>query len=120
MKNHKQAIGIWGEDLARTYLEENGYAIIARNVRTAHGEIDIIASKDELIVFVEVKTRTSHVFAYPEASVTPRKQTHMLSAAEAYLDQHPEFSDSWQFDVIAIEGKPGGQAHIEHFENVIA
>jgi putative endonuclease len=119
MKNHKQTIGIWGEDLARSYLEEKGYEIVARNVRTTHGEIDIIANKDGLMVFVEVKTRTSHFFAYPEASVTQRKQTHMLLAAEAYLNQHPECSDSWQFDVIAIEGKPGGNAQIEHFENVI-
>jgi putative endonuclease len=119
VSTHRQAVGHWGEDTAAGYLEANGYIILARNVHTPHGEIDIVASKYRMLVFVEVKTRSSHSFAFPEASVTPRKQAHMLSAAETYLDQHPESGDTWQFDVIAIEGKPGGKAQIEHFENVI-
>jgi putative endonuclease len=113
-------MGRWGEDTAVGYLETNGYVILARNVHTSHGEIDIVASKDQLLVFVEVKTRSSHTFAFPEASVTPRKQAHMLSAAETYLNDHPEGGDTWQFDVIAIEGQPGGEARIEYFENVIS
>ena len=120
MSTRRQVVGRWGEDTAVGYLETNGYVILARNVRTTHGEIDIVASKDLLLVFVEVKTRSSHSFAFPEDSVTPRKQAHMLSTAETYLNQHPESGDTWQFDVIAIEGKPGGKARIEHFENVIS
>ncbi len=85
-----------------------------------HGEIDIVAAKDDSLIFVEVKTRRSHAFAYPEASVTPRKQAHILSAAETYIDQHPDCPESWQFEVIAVEGKPGTQVNIEHFENVIS
>ena len=68
---------------------------------------------------MEVKTRSSHAFAYPEDSVTRRKQAHLLSAAEAWLQAHPESGESWQFDVIAIEQKPGGEPEIVHFENVI-
>ena len=119
MTTRKQTVGRWGEDAAAEYLVSNGYTIQARNVHSAHGEIDIIASKDDLLVFVEVKTRSSHAFAYPEDSVTRRKQAYLLSSAEAYLQAHPESSDSWQFDVIAVEGAPGGKAEIEHFENVI-
>ena len=120
MSNRRQAVGRWGEDTAAEYLTAHGYAILARNVHTPHGEIDIVAGKDDLTIFVEVKTRSSHSFAYPEDSVTPRKQAHLLSAAQEYLDRHPESGETWQFDVIAVEGQPGGKAHIEHFENVIS
>jgi putative endonuclease len=119
MKTQKQATGQWGEDIAARYLEEHGYDILGRNFRTAHGEIDIIASKEGCSVFVEVKTRSSHAFGYPEDSVSLRKQAHMLSAAEEYLQTHPGSSDSWQFDVIAIEKKSGGKPEVVHFENVI-
>jgi putative endonuclease len=119
MSTRKQVVGRWGEDAAAQYLMKNGYTVLARNVHSAHGEIDIVASKDGLLVFVEVKTRSSHTFAYPEDSVTRRKQTYMLSAAEEYLQAHPESGESWQFDVLAVEGTPGGKAQIEHFENVI-
>jgi putative endonuclease len=119
MSARTQAIGRWGEQTAAEYLQARGYTILARNLHTPHGEIDIVAGKDDLILFVEVKTRSSHSFAYPEDSVTRRKQAHMLSAAETYLEQHPESGETWQFDVIAVEGQPGGKAQIEHFENVI-
>jgi putative endonuclease len=120
MSTRKQIVGRWGEDAAAQYLVANGYLVLARNVHSAHGEIDIVASKDGLLVFVEVKTRSSHAFAYPEDSVTRRKQAYMLSAAEEYLQAHPESGESWQFDVIAVEGTPGRKAQIEHFENVIS
>jgi putative endonuclease len=119
MRTSRQATGRWGEDVAAEYLKANGYVVLERNVHSAHGEIDIVASKNGLLVFVEVKTRRSHDFAYPEDSVTHRKQAYMLSAAEDYLQGHPESGDSWQFDVIAVDGKPGGKAQIAHFENVI-
>jgi putative endonuclease len=119
MTEKTQATGQWGEAIAARYLESRGYAILGRNIHTAHGEIDIVAAFDGATIFVEVKTRSSHAFAYPEESVTRRKQAHMLSAAQDYLQTHPEGSESWQFDVIAIERKPGGAPEIVHFENVI-
>ena len=120
MSTQKQAFGHWGEETAAGYLEANGYTLLDRNFHTAHGEIDIVASKAGVLTFVEVKTRSSHSFAYPEDSVTRRKQAHMLSAAAEYLQAHPESGESWQFDVIAIERKAGNSPEIIHFENVIA
>ena len=120
MTRKTQAFGRWGEETAAAYLEAHGYVILGRNFHTAHGEIDIVASKAGLLIFIEVKTRSSHVFAYPEDSVTQRKQAHLLSAAADYLQAHPESSESWQFDVIAIERNPGGSPEIVHFENVIS
>ena len=120
MSRQTQATGQWGEETAAHYLEGKGYTILERNFHTAHGEIDIIATKEETLVFVEVKTRSSHAFAYPEASVTRRKQAAMLFAAEEYIQAHSENAESWQFDILAIERRTGEKPEIVHFENVIA
>jgi len=120
MTTQKQAMGQWGEEIAARYLESKGYIILTRNFHAAHGEIDIVASKESALIFIEVKTRSSHTFAYPEDSVTLRKQAAMLSTAEDFLRAHPESPESWQFDVIAIEIKPAGKPEIVHFENVIS
>ena len=120
MNTQKQATGQWGEEIAARHLENKGYTILKRNFRTAHGEIDIVAGKESALIFVEVKTRRSHAFAYPEDSVNKKKQAAMLFAAEEYLRANPESPESWQFDVIAIERKPGGNPEILHFENVIS
>ncbi len=117
MSGHNQKIGNWGESVTARHLEERGYSVIARNVRTPYGEIDIVAQKDGFTIFVEVKTRTSRSLGPPEISVTPRKQEHMLAAAEHYASEHE--IDHWQIDVIAVEGKPGKQPDFTHFENAI-
>jgi putative endonuclease len=119
MKSSRQVTGKWGESKAADYLQSKGYTILERNVRTAHGEIDIVAVREGLLVFVEVRTRSSHNFGYPEESVTRRKQAYMLSAAEEYIQDHTQAGEHWQVDVLAVEGAPGRQAVIEHFENVI-
>ena len=117
MSKHRQKIGAWGEGVAAEYLEEHGYEVIDRNIRTPYGEIDILAEKDGFISFVEVKTRTTSSYGPPEISVTPRKQEHMIAAAEHYAQQNE--IDHWQIDVIAVEGKPGKQPIITYFENAI-
>ena len=116
--NHKQTIGRWGEHSATEYLEQQGYIILVRNFRAGRGEIDIIARQENILVFVEVKTRSSNRYGYPEHSVTPAKRIHLLAAAEKYLLNHPEFK-TWRMDVIAGEAE-SGSAKITHFENVIS
>jgi putative endonuclease len=117
MSGRNQKVGAWGEGVAAQYLEKRNYTIVARNVRTPYGEIDIVAVKDGRTIFVEVKTRTSSSLGPPEISVTPRKQEHMLAAAEHYAQEYE--IDHWQIDVIAVEGKPGWQPVFTHFENAI-
>ncbi|MBN1453146.1 MAG: YraN family protein [Anaerolineales bacterium] len=117
MSGRNQKVGAWGESIAAEYLEKRGYKIIARNVRTPYGEIDLIAEKDGFTIFVEVKTRTSNSLGPPEISITPRKQEHMLSAAEHYTQKNE--IDHWQIDVIAVEGKVNTMPKITHFENAI-
>jgi len=99
MKNKE--IGNKGEILARNFLIVNGYTIENNNWRYQHLEVDIIASKEQKLHFVEVKTRTNTTFGLPEESISKTKMGHLKRAAEAYL----HFNTEWgriQFDVIAI------------------
>lgn len=115
----KQRFGAWGERLAVQHLEAHGYTILARNLRTPYGELDIIASQAEMLVFVEVKTRSSAAFGYPEEALTPTKQAHLLNAASAYMQAHPELPANWRIDVIAILQQPKQLPQIIQYENVI-
>ena len=117
MSGRNQKVGAWGEGVAAKYLENRNYSIVARNVRTPYGEIDIVAEKDGFTTFIEVKTRTSSSMGLPEISVTPRKQAHMLAAAESYAQENE--IDHWQIDVIAVKGQPGREPGVIHFEQAL-
>jgi len=113
--------GQWGEEIAARHLAAQGYQILARNARTAYGEIDIVARQGAEVVFVEVKTRTTLAFGWPEEAVTPRKLSHIARAALAWLAEHPELDAPWRVDVIAVRLSPGDErVEIRHFEDVLA
>ena len=114
---HNQTVGRWGEATASDYLQQRGYEILARNARTPYGEIDIIARLGDTTIFVEVKTLTTSRNFFPEQNVTARKREHMLACAEHYAAEHE--IDHWQIDVVAVEGKPGMEPRITHFENAL-
>ena len=121
-----QELGRWGEKLAADFLIKQGYQIVARNVRTPYGELDLIALQfskndpDEMTtVFVEVKTRSSQTFGFPEESITASKQNHLISAALHYLQEHPNLDQDWRIDVIAIERYKNRDPVIHHFENAL-
>jgi putative endonuclease len=96
---------------------QKGCEIIARNMRTPYGEIDLVVKQGETIIFVEVKTRTSNRMGLPEESITSKKREHMIACAEHYAAEHE--IDRWQIDVISIEGKPGTEPIVTYFENAI-
>jgi putative endonuclease len=98
----KKLLGREGEDLAARYLIKQGYRILERNFSTRSGEIDLIALHDGVVVFVEVKTRTSDAFGAPELAVTPRKQQRMVKAALAYIKYKKLHQVPCRFDVVAI------------------
>lgn len=101
--NHRQNLGKWGETLAANWLSGQGLEILARNVRTPFGELDVIARQKDVLIFVEVKTRTNTKFGLPEAAITPEKQKHLHDATTYYLQEIvPDFSGDWRVDVIAI------------------
>jgi len=117
MTSHNQRVGAWGEEKAAQWLAGRGHVMTARNVRTPYGEIDIVTKFGDVTVFVEVKTLTSSKDFFPEHQITTRKREHMLNAAQHYAMEHN--IDHWQIDVIAVEGKPGLQPVITHFENAL-
>lgn len=122
--SYKQEIGRWGEGIAAAFLERKGYTIIDRNYFTPEGELDLIAlleEKDEqVLVFVEVKTRTSEKYGYPEEAFSHKKWNNMLNAIGLYFQERPEYEDAWQVDLIAIQKLSGNdQPDIQHFENIV-
>jgi len=120
VRKHNQMVGKWGEDIAASFLERHEFKIVGRNVRTSEGEIDLIACKDKELIFCEVKTRTNGLGGYPEEAVTDEKMDHMLSSAESYLDEHPEYAENWRIDVISVIGQVNDQQpQIEWFENAL-
>jgi putative endonuclease len=122
MKTRRQRVGAWGERLAERYLIEHGCQVLGRNLRTAYGEIDLLARQGEELIFVEVKTRTNRSYGLPETGITVKKREHMLNAAQAYLLSRPEFENSsWRIDVVAILGRPEDPSpQIEYFENALS
>ena len=109
-------IGALGEDAAVDLLRRDGYRIVARNHRCPRGEIDVVAEKGEVLVFVEVRTRTSALFGGPEETVDFRKQRRVIAAARDFLAQRRGPPRAARFDVIAVVDGPGGPA-LTHFPN---
>ena len=107
--------GIRGEKIATTYLQKKGFTIRARNYRFKKAEVDIIAQIGNLLVFVEVKTRATNKYGYPEEFVSQKKAELFLLAAEEYIYQH-----GWQhdirFDILSVT--TSGQAvQVHHIED---
>lgn len=100
MAKHNQ-LGKRGEQMAEAYLINLGYAILHRNWRHSHYEIDIIAIKNKVLHFVEVKIRSSAVFGLPEDNVTKKKFQSLLNAADEFLHQHPQYKHV-QYDILSI------------------
>jgi len=101
MENNSQKQGREGEILARNYLLKKGYEVLELNWRYKKLEIDIIAKKEETVVFVEVKTRKNDTFGEPEVFVTKRKQNFLINAANQYITENNIDLES-RFDIIAV------------------
>jgi putative endonuclease len=119
VSGNNQKLGKWGEQLAIRWLSDHGLKLLQQGVRTPHGEIDIIMSEDDQIVFVEVKTRRNENFGYPESALTKMKFQHITSSAEYFFQQNPELDDNWRIDVVAIIGSQTMKyPNIQWFKNV--
>ena len=114
-KNKNIEIGKKGEDMAAEYLMQLNYRILERNYRSGRIEIDIIALKDNKLIFVEVKTRTGKAYGLPEEAVDDVKQESMEACAESYILDYG-WERNIRFDIIAVslnEADP-----IRHFTDV--
>jgi len=109
MKDIRRQLGDSGEDLAAKVLKKQGYKILERNYRTPLGEVDIIARHRGVLVFIEVKTRTSARFGTAQEAVHPGKQARLRKLADYYLKKKRLGEVAVRFDVVGIlwqEGKP--------------
>jgi len=106
------ALGQHGESEAYFYLRRLGYRIVATNFRVPHdrGEIDLIGWDDDVLCFVEVKTRTDASFAPPSTAVTKEKQQHIRSVAKSYLRRLSAERPSCRFDVVSVVPSLNGEA----------
>ncbi|MFH2142153.1 MAG: YraN family protein [Bacteroidota bacterium] len=111
----KNSLGEFGEQLAVKHLQKNGYLILNTNWRFVHKEIDIVAKKEDTIIFVEVKSRADDFFENPQDSVNMKKQRNLIDAAESYIETYDINLES-RFDIIAII-KNNNKYIIEHIED---
>ncbi len=107
---NKTELGRRGEAVAARLLQDSGYRILGRNVKAKFGEIDLVAKEGSTLCFVEIKTRTSLRFGWPEEAVTPEKRWRLGRLASWYLKVHRLESVPVRFDVVSIlfgsEGSP--------------
>lgn len=102
MRKYCRKLGGHGEDFAARVLENAGYRILFRNYRSRTGEIDIIATRDGVLHFVEVKTRTDDEFGYPSDAVTENKRRSIRRTAECYLSERHAVWRSISLDVMEV------------------
>ncbi len=119
MADHND-FGDWGENQAVDFLEQKGYEIKARKYRFGKREIDIIARFEDLLIFIEVKTRHHSPIATPEESVTSKKKTLLIEAAHQYIESS-QWEGEARFDIVSItmDGRKKSIRHIEDAFNTI-
>lgn len=123
-QNNRKGIGFLGENIAGRFLEGRGYKILARNYQKPWGEIDIVAEKEGIIVFCEVKTNSKKFSGNgfsPELRVNPVKARHIIRTAELLMKSRFAGQDrGWRIDIVAVTINSFSQkAEIKHFKNAI-
>lgn len=99
----KYASGVKGEEIAKEFLQAKGYAIVAQNIFYPNiGEIDIIAKDGNILVFVEVRTRTDNFFGNPLETITKAKIKKIVNTSRKYLSEHKISCQGYRYDVIGI------------------
>ncbi|MCK5701119.1 MAG: YraN family protein [Cyclobacteriaceae bacterium] len=113
MSKNKE-LGIEGEQLAKDYLKKDEWLIMEMNYRYRRSEIDLIASKNDLLIFVEVKTRSNTAFGLPEQFVDKKKAENIMKAADHYILEK-DWTGNIRFDIISIIKKES--IELEHIED---
>ncbi|MCB9493323.1 MAG: YraN family protein [Epsilonproteobacteria bacterium] len=111
----KQKTGRAGEQAVSTHLEANGFQVIARNYQTRAGEIDIIAQKDDVVAFIEVKTRFNEYFHITQ-TITKSKQNKIIKTAKHFAMKQSVVDKVLRFDV-AIVTRQNGTWHVNYLPN---
>ncbi len=111
-----QELGKYGEHIAKKFLQNKGWIILETNWRHSRAEIDLIGKDGEILVFVEVKTRSNDFFGSPEEFVTGKKESLVADASAAYMEK---INHEWEFrfDIIAILFTNPQQYELKHIED---
>lgn len=113
------SIAVIGENLATEFLQKKGYKILERNFRKKYGEIDIVATHKEFLVFIEVKTRTSTEFGSGFEAISIWKIKSLIKTAYLFKKFHPRLPEALRIDAVSVQlDKNGEVICIEHRENV--
>ncbi len=110
----KDGLGKYGERVAANHLVEAGYELIDRNWRCDDGELDIVAKREGVLTFVEVKTRSSMAFGEPAEAVTQIKVRKIRELATVWMRLHPTDHDDISFDVMSVMHSGKGAAQVTH------
>jgi putative endonuclease len=114
----RHVLGLDGEMAALEFLLDKGYRILEHRYRVGRWEVDLIAERDGVVVFVEVKTRSGMAFGRPAEAVTPRKQHELIKVARAWEDRSRRRDRAIRFDVVEVlRSRNGGVVVVRHIEN---
>ena len=116
-RNPRKLFGQAGESAAEEYLRRKGYRILARNLRSSLGELDLVAEDGQVLVFVEVKARRTNAFGGAIHAVHHRKQEKLIQLAAQYLARHHIKDRLCRFDVVLLQGLNAAAPQIEHIQN---
>lgn len=118
MRAQNSKVGQSGEVIAKRYLQKKGYRVIEQNYRTRYAEIDLIARSDDILVFIEVKTRKDERLGTPEESIKKGKIRRLIRNAEAYAARM-SYAGKSRIDAICIVLDENGRVNrISHYENI--
>jgi putative endonuclease len=119
MSRTRVKLGQQGENLAAEELTRRGYEIVARNWRCQVGEADVVARRDDVYHFFEVRARRGREYGTPEESVTPSKRQRMIDVALSYLGEHELTDADWRIGFVAVELDRKGQlARLEVYDSI--
>ena len=116
----RRELGDFGERVAAAHLEADGYRILDTNFRVREGEVDVVAERDGVVAFVEVKTRRGDAMGAAVEGLTAQKAHRLLLTAEAFAQRHPELPPGRRIDLIAIDLDAEGRVvSLEHIESAV-
>jgi putative endonuclease len=110
-------LGDRGEALAADRLERAGWTVTHRNFRMGRKEIDLVARRDGVVAFVEVKTRAGAGYGHPLEAITWKKRREIAQVAQAWIDRHGRSGEAYRFDAVAVTFTAGGVPVVEHVED---
>ena len=119
MTSRAARVGADGEDLVATYLKKSGATIVARNWRIKEGEIDLVARKNGILIFVEVKSRTSERYGHPLESISGEKAHRLQRLALAWISMNDQWGADYRIDCAAVNFREGLNPSIDYREGVL-